>query len=628
MLSKSGEFANNNHKIQYLCKQGNIKLAFQAFSNEPNPTIRTYETLILACSAQNAAVYGRIVHRYIVQDGLDGDCFLSTRLIDMYSRFDALEDARRVFDASREKDVYLWNAFLRALAIAGKGEEALEIYGRMGQSVGIEFDSFSYSYALKACVVPLSQSSTLSFERVRKIHGHIIRHGYQSLIYVATTLVDVYAKLSHVGYARMVFDGMLEKNVVTWSAMIGCYAKNEMEFEALQVFGEMMTASSIDRNIIPNSVTIISILQACSGLSAMEIGKVIHAYVLRRRLDSVISVSNTLLSMYAKSGNLDMSRRIFDQLGDRRDVISWTAMVSGLGMHGHASGAIDCFHQMLRAGVFPSPITFLSVLGACSHAGLVKEGKEIFELMTNGYHIIPGPEHYASMVDLLGRAGRLDEAANIISAMRIEPGPTVWGSLLGACRIHRNVELAERACVRLFKLEPTNAGNYMLLSNIYFDAGMWEKVAETKSLLAAHALQKMAGCSFIEVRRRVYSFVSVDEANPHIEQLNALLLQIMVEMKREMPSYTPQTNVVMYDVEEEVKERILLGHSEKLAVAFGLINTNAGDVIRITKNLRLCEDCHSVTKFVSKLANREILVRDVNRFHRFRDGVCSCGDYW
>ncbi|CAI0539939.1 unnamed protein product [Linum tenue] len=301
-----------------------------------------------------------------------------------------------------------------------------------------------------------------------------------------TTLVDMYAKFG-------------------CSAMIACYAKNGKAFEALKLFREMMLKTEED--VGPNSVTMVSVLQACAALAALEQGKLIHGYILRNGLEE--------------------------------------------------------------------------------------------------YGIIPSVEHYASMVDLLGRANKLEEAAKFIDDMRIEPGPKVWGSLLGSSRIHCNVEFAERASTKLFQLEPANAGNYVLLADTYAEAGKWDE---------------------IEVKRQIHSFVSTDEFNPQIEQLHALLCELSSEMKEK--GYVPQIKVVLYDLGEEEKERIVLGHSEKLALAFGLINTSNAEPIRITKNLRLCEDCHSFTKFISKFARKEILVRDVNRFHHFRDGVCSCGDYW
>ncbi|XWS71639.1 hypothetical protein CRYUN_Cryun03dG0155400 [Craigia yunnanensis] len=345
-----------------------------------------------------------------------------------------------------------------------------------------------------------------------------------------TTLVDMYARLGCVSHASFVFGEMPVRNVVSWSAMIACYAKNGKPFEALELFREMMVET---HDSLPNSVTAVSVLQACAALAALEQGKLIHAYILRRGLDSVLPVISALITIY--------------------------------GVHGFGKKATQIFQEMIRLGVSPSPITFVSVVGACSHEGLVEEGK------------------------------RLEEAAKIIDEMRIEPGPKVWGSLLGS-------------------------------SDIYAEAKMWDEVKGVSKLLETRSMQKVPGRSWIEVKRKMYSFISVDEFNPQIKQIQSLLIKISAEMKEKR--YVPQTKVVLYDLDDGEKERILWSHSEKLAVAFGLINTNKRETIRIKKNLRLCEDCHSFTKFISKFSNKEILVRDVNRFHHFQIGVCSCGDYW
>lgn len=539
----------------------------------------------------------------------------------MYSHFNSLEDARKVFDQIIDKTIFLYNALLRALAQADQGEEAISVFRDM-VGVGIAVDSFTYSYMLKACLASSSHHSSACL-RVRQIHGHVVRHGYQLQVNVATTLVDSYAKLGWVLYSQRVFDRMSVRNVVSWSALIACYARNKCPIEALELFRKMMEKEA---ELVPNSVTVISVLQACAGLAALGQGKLLHAYVLRRGLDLVLPVGNALIAMYVKCGSLEMGRRVFDCLGGRKDVVSWNSMISGYGIYGRGMDAIRVFEEMMSAKISPTPVTFVSILGACSHVGLMQEGRRYFQSMAQEHGIVPSAEHYACMVDLLGRAGHLDEAAKIIEGMRIEPGPTVWGSLLGACRTHANVELAERACVRLFELEPSNAGNYVLLADIYAEAKLWDEVNRVKKILEARGLQKMPGCSWIEVKKKVYSFMSIDEMNPQIEQLHAFLVQLVKEMK-EM-GYVPNTKVVLYDLEQHEKERIVLGHSEKLALAFGLISSGNAEVIRITKNLRLCEDCHSITKFISKFAKREILVRDVNRFHHFRDGVCSCCDYW
>ncbi|KAL8215221.1 hypothetical protein R6Q57_004671 [Mikania cordata] len=610
---------NNNHLIQSLCNKGHIKQAIQTLTQEPNPTQRTYELLILACAGANSLSDAGIVHRRLIHDGFEEDSFLATKLIDMYSELGSIEHARKVFDEMHNRTIYVYNALFQALTLANHGLDVFDLVYVMNTS-GIKPDRFTYTYVLKACVA--SDSSVSLLPKGKEIHAHILRHGFEINVHVMTTLVDMYARFGCVSKAGRVFNQIRLKNVVSWSAMIACYAKNGKPLDALQVFGEMMLQV---QDSTPNSVTMVSVLQACGALAALEQGKILHGYILRRGLDSVLPVLASLITMYARCGDLDIGKRVFDQM-TRRDVVSWNAMISSYGMHGFGEKAIEVYNEMVSNKVTPSSITFVSVLGACSHSGLVDEGKHLFESITRDHNMQLTVEHYACMVDLLGRANRLQEAAKIIQDMRVEPGPKVWGSLLGSCRIHCNVELAERASKRLFEQEPTNAGNYVLLAEIYAQAHLWDEVLNVKKLLQTRGLQKKPGCSWIEVRKKIYSFESVDEVNPHVEQLHAFLLKLSMEMKEY--GYQPKTKVVLYDVDEEEKERILLGHSEKLAVAFGLINSSKGETIRITKNLRLCEDCHSVTKFVSKFADREILVRDVNRIHRFRDGFCSCGDYW
>jgi len=611
--------SNNNQLIQSLCKGGNLKQAIHLLCIEPNPTQQTFEHLIYSCAQQNSLSDGLDIHRHLTNRGFDQDPFLATKLINMYHELGFIDRARKVFDETLERTIYVWNALFRALAMVGRGEELLDLYAQMN-CTGVPSDRFTYTYVLKACVV--SELSVCPLRRGKEIHAHILRHGYEANIHVMTTLLDVYAKFGSVSYANSVFCAMPTKNFVSWSAMIACFAKNDMPMKALELFQLMMLEAC---DSVPNSVTMVSVLQACGGLAALEQGKLIHGYILRRGLDSILPVLSALITMYGRCGEISMGQRVFDSMKNR-DVVSWNSLISIYGMHGFGKKAIQIFENMIQHGISPSYISFVTVLGACSHASLVEEGKILFESMLSKYRIHPGMEHYACVVDLLGRANRLDEAIELIEDMHFEPGPTVWGALLGSCRIHCNVELAERASSMLFELEPKNAGNYVLLADIYAEAKMWSEAKSVMKLLEARGLQKLPGCSWIEVKKKVYSFVSVDEHNPQIEEVQALVVKLSTEMKEQ--GYVPHTNVVLYDLDEEEKERIVLGHSEKLAVAFGLINTAKGETIRIRKNLRLCEDCHAVTKFISKFANREILVRDVNRFHHFRDGVCSCGDYW
>jgi pentatricopeptide repeat protein len=329
--------------------------------------------------------------------------------------------------------------------------------------------------------------------------------------------------------------------------------------------------------------------------------------------------------MYAKCGSIEIARHLFDKMV-KRDVVSWNTIISGYGMHGRGEDALALFSQMQEKDMVPNSITFISVLSACSHAGLVNEGWHYFDCMNKVYCISPGMKHYACMVDLLGRAGLLDEAQNFIQKMPIQPDAGVWGALLGACRIHGNVDLGECIAKQLLELESEDAGHYVLVSNIYAAAGRWDDVSRMRTLMKKRELKKTPGYSFIEVNNRTHAFVVGDRSHPQSEQIYALLENLAGQM--EVAGYVPDTKFVLHDVEEEVKEDLLYSHSEKLAIAFGLINTSPGTPIRITKNLRVCGDCHNATKFICKIVGRDIIVRDAYRFHHFTNGMCSCGDYW
>jgi pentatricopeptide repeat protein len=274
----------------------------------------------------------------------------------------------------------------------------------------------------------------------------------------------------------------------------------------------------------------------------------------------------------------------------------------------------------------PDHVTFVGVLSACCHAGLVDEGWQYFDSMRKYYHITPTMDHYGCMVNLLGRAGLLDEAHYFINQMPIKPDATVWLCLLGYCRAYANIYLGERIAKHLNELDPKNAAPYVLLSNIYAAVGRWDEIRKVRELMKERQVEKKPGCSWIEVNKEVYAFLSGDKSHPQIEKIHAELERLSGQMKA--AGYVPDVSNVLNNVDEEQKEHILCHHSEKLAIAFGLLNTSPGATIRVMKNLRVCVDCHSATKFISKIVAREIIVRDSNRFHHFKDGKCSCADYW
>lgn len=342
-------------------------------------------------------------------------------------------------------------------------------------------------------------------------------------------------------------------------------------------------------------------------------------------LEENVYVGTSVVDMYSKCGRVEMAWKAFRKIKEK-NILSWSAMITGYGMHGHGQEALEVFNEMRRSGQKPNYITFISVLAACSHTGLLDEGRHWYNAMEKEFGIEPGVEHYGCMVDLVGRAGCLDEAYDIIKKMKVKPDAAIWGALLSACRIHKNVELAEISAKRLFELDATNCGYYVLLSNIYAEAGMWKDVERMRVLVKTRGIQKPPGYSSVELKGKTHLFYVGDKSHPQHKEIYSYLEKLLERMQA--AGYVPNTGSVLHDLDEEEKESALRIHSEKLAVAFALMNSVSGSVIHVIKNLRVCTDCHTAIKFITKITEREIIVRDLQRFHHFKDGLCSCGDYW
>uniref|UniRef100_A0A453B188 DYW domain-containing protein n=1 Tax=Aegilops tauschii subsp. strangulata TaxID=200361 RepID=A0A453B188_AEGTS len=308
------------------------------------------------------------------------------------------------------------------------------------------------------------------------------------------------------------------------------------------------------------------------------------------------------------------------------DTVSWTAMIMGHALHGPAREALLLFDRMELGNVKPNHITFIAVLTACSHAGLVDEGRKYFNRMSDHYGIVPSLEHYGALADILGRAGELEEAYNFISKMQIKPTASVWSTLLRACKVNKNTVLAEKVAKKIFELEPRSMGSHVILSNTYSCSGRWNEAAHLRLSMRKKGMKKEPACSWIELKNKRHVFVAHDKSHPWYERIIGALNVFSEQMARQ--GYVPNTEDVFQDLEEEQKSGVLCGHSEKLAMVFGILNTPPGTTVRVMKNLRICVDCHTVTKFISKIAEREIVMRDANRFHHFKDGNCSCGDFW
>eukprot|EP01018_Ginkgo_biloba_P030428 Gb_08964 [translate_table: standard] len=573
----------------------------------------TYAHLLQACANVKFLPEGKQLHAHILISGFQNNVFLGTKLVIMYASCGSFVDARLIFEKVSIRNIFSWNAMIRGYVMHGFSDEALTFYYQM-QRAGMKPDKFTFTFVLKAC------ADLAALQQGKNIHDDIIRSGFELDVFVGSALIDMYAKCGTIDVSHVVFDKMSQRDVVLWTSLIAGYAQNGLANEALKLFRQMQLA-----DVKPNPVTIASILPLCSYPAALQQGKEIHDYIIRNGFESNVFVGSALIDMYTKCGSIEFARQVFGKM-PQRNVVSWNAMIVGYGIHGLGEDALATFDHMQHVGMKPNNITFTGVLSACSHAGLVDEGWKYFHRMNQDYCIRPSMEHYACMVDLLGRAGRLDEAENFVKNMPVEPSAVVWGALLGACRIHCNLELAERVAVRLFELEPENAGNYILLSNIYAESGRWDGVAKVRTMMKDTGVKKRQGCSWIEVKNSVHEFLVGDSLHPQSDEIYAMLETLAAQM--EEAGYIPDTSFALHDVDEEEKEDMLCSHSEKLAIAFGLISTCPGTIIRITKNLRVCGDCHHATKFISKIVGREIIVRDATRFHHFKNGLCSCGDYW
>ncbi|XP_058089519.1 pentatricopeptide repeat-containing protein At4g33990 [Magnolia sinica] len=575
----------------------------------------TVSSVLPVCAPLQDHLMGRLIHVYVIKHGLDFDVFVSNALINMYAKLGYMRDAQRVFDGMEVRDLVSWNSMIAAYEQAGEPIAALGFFHEM-KGNGLRPDVLT--------VVSLASVAAQSgyCQNGRSVHGFVMRRGWISEdIFVGNALVDMYAKMGKIDDAQKVFDRMLMKDVISWNTLITGHAQNGLANEAIELYHMMDEYEGI----VEDQGTLVSVLPAISHVGALQQGMRIHGRSIRVGLHLDVFVGTCLIDMYTKCGRLDDAMLLFRQVPTRSSV-PWNAIISGHGIHGHGEKALYLFGEMQQEGVKPDHITFVSLLSACSHAGLVDQGQQCFQLMRECYKIEPTVKHYACMVDLLGRAGHLDTAYEFIESMPVRPDASVWGALLGACRIHGNVELGALASDRLFEIDSENVGYYVLLSNIYAKIGKWEGVDKVRSLARERGLKKTPGWSSIVVNNRVHVFFTGNRSHPQCEDIYKELGLLLAKMKS--LGYVPDYSFVLQDVEEDEKEHILTSHSERLAIAFGIINMPPKSPIQIFKNLRVCGDCHNATKFISVITEREIIVRDSNRFHHFKDGSCSCGDYW
>lgn len=597
-----------------------------------------------------------------------------TSMLTGLARYGRIDDAKILFDQIHEPNVVSWNAMITGYMQNEMVDEAEDLFNRMPFRNTISWAGMIAGYArngrseqalvsLQALhrkgMLPSLSSLTSSFfacsniealETGKQVHSLAVKAGCQFNSYVCNALITLYGKYRNIGSVRQIFDRTTVKDTVSYNSFMSALVQNNLFDEARDVFNNMPSPdvvswttiisacaqadqgneaveifrSMLHERELPNPPILTILLGLSGNLGAPQLGQQIHTIAIKLGMDSGLVVANALVSMYFKCSSAD-SLKVFDSM-EERDIFTWNTIITGYAQHGLGREAIRMYQLMVSAGVLPNEVTFVGLLHACSHSGLVDEGHQFFKSMSSDYGLTPLLEHYACMVDLLGRAGDVQGAEHFIYDMPIEPDSVIWSALLGACKIHKNVEIGRRAAEKLFSIEPSNAGNYVMLSNIYSSQGMWDEVAKVRKLMKERGVNKDPGCSWMQIKNKMHSFVTGDEEHEQIQNIYATLWELYTLLKA--TGYVPDTDFVLHDIDEEQKESSLLYHSEKLAVAYGLLVTPKGMPIQIMKNLRICGDCHTFIKFVSSVTKREIDVRDGNRFHHFRNGSCSCGDFW
>ncbi|KAJ0462847.1 putative tetratricopeptide-like helical domain superfamily, DYW domain-containing protein [Helianthus annuus] len=572
-----------------------------------NSLLESVITSITLCSSIPVC---RLIHSRVIKCLNYNDCFIGDRLVSLYARLGFLYDAHHLFDEIPNRDLVSWNSFISVFSQMGEVGLSLNAFCRMRHEDGMIPNEITLISLISGCGIVEGGY----------VHGFAVKSGLLSERKVVNSLINMYGKHGCLNVASALFRTIELPNLVSWNSMIKIHVQNSVLEKGVLYFIMMRRVE-----VYPDQATIVTILQCCADIGVGKLADAFHGYILCSGLDKSIPTMTALLNVYAKSGRLTASCEIFKEMKEP-DMIAWTAMLAAYAMHGYGRHAIDHFDLMVKKGFEPDHVTFTHLLSACSHSGLVNEGKQLFNEMSSVYKVKPRLDHYSCMIDLFGRSGRLKDARVLIDSMPMEPNSGVWGALLNGCKVYGDIKLGEEVAQKLINLNPSDPRNYIMLSSIYSKAGRWVDFSRVRALMKDQGLVKTAGCSFIEHDHKIHRFVVSDQAHPDIERIYAKLNELM--SKIEKVGYVANTEFVLHDVEEDVKGDLVKMHSEKLAIAFGLLVYSDNVPIIITKNLRICGDCHNMAKFVSRVEKRVIIIRDTRRFHHFADGLCSCGDYW
>ncbi|KAL3812585.1 hypothetical protein ACJIZ3_013853 [Penstemon smallii] len=623
-----------------------VSLFFEMIEEGIKPNELTMVSAISACAKLGDWDIGERVSDYVRGSGLTTNDLMVNALADMYMKCGVSDKANQLFDECGDrKNLVLYNMFMSNYMRLGKVKEAIDIFREMLE-IGPKPDR----------VTMLSIISTSAefgnFRFGMQCHAYVLRNGLETSDSIANSIIDMYAKCGKQELACKVFDQMSNKTTVSWNSLLAGFARNDDVNSARRMFEEMPEKNLVSWNtmisalvqqsffkeaielfhsmqnegIIADKMTMVGITSACGYLGALNLAKWTYNYIEKHNIQRDMKLDTSLIDMFARCGDTQSAMEVFNTMNEQ-DVSSWTVAIGAMAMEGNGKQALELFHEMIEKQVVPDEVVFAGVLTACSRSGLVEQGIDIFKNMKEKHGVEPNIVHYGCVVDLLGRAGLLEKALEFINGMPMAPNDAIWSAFVSACRVHKNEEMASRVNKMIAKSGNDKTGIQILLSNIYASKGKWDEVSKVRMYMKEKGMKKkVPGSSSIEVNGAIHEFTSGDESHSMNEITTSMLEEIRCRIRDE--GYVPDLTNVLLDIDEQEREFLLSRHSEKLAIAFGLVSSGRGMPIRVAKNLRICSDCHSFAKMVSKVYEREIVIRDNNRFHFFSRGLCSCGDYW
>ncbi|XP_037430104.1 pentatricopeptide repeat-containing protein At3g24000, mitochondrial-like [Triticum dicoccoides] len=607
-----------NTMISSYVQSGNnmdaLKTLGQLLQTNEAPDRMTFSSALGACSSPGALMDGRMVHAMILQLSLHRNLLVGNSLLTMYGKCSSIQDVERVFQLMSTHDVVSCNVLIGSYSALEDCTKVMQVFTWM-RGAGLKPNyitlvniqgSFKSSNELRNYGLPL--------------HAYTIHTGFVADDYVSNSLITMYANCGDLDSSTKVFRTIIKKSVVSWNAMIAANVQHGHGEEGLKLFMDMWHAGN---NL--DHVCLAECLSSSASLASLEEGMQLHGLGVKCGLDNDSHVVNAAMDMYGKCGKMDEMLKMLPDPAVRPQQC-WNTLISGYARYGYFKEAEDTFKHMVSMGRKPDYVTFVTLLSACSHAGLVDKGIDYYNSMSSVFGVSPGIKHCVCIVDVLGRLGRFTEAEKFIEDMPVLTNDLIWRSLLSSSRTHKNLDTGRKAAKKLLELDPFDDSAYVLLSNLYATSARWSDVDRLRSHMKSINLNKRPACSWLKQKKEVSIFGIGDRSHNDTEKIYAKLDEIFLKLRE--VGYVADTSSALHDTDEEQKEQNLWNHSEKLALAYGLITVPEGCTVRIFKNLRVCADCHLIFKLVSMVFDREIVLRDPYRFHHFKGGSCSCSDFW